>query len=405
MKNILIISPYVPWPLNSGGNTGVFYLLQYVSQYENMYFLTLYNSRNNDSEAWNQLQQNLPKVHFLMYDYRKTQYKKYEYIRKIFRHLGMKVPFGKSKLTMDKLNYLDEITPGLIQYVNGIIQYFKIDVVEIDFLGLHPLVYALPQNVKKVFIHHELGWVRNELSYGDDVYSTFYKRFMKDNEITTLNNFDVVVSMTDIDRNKLIEAGVKTKIVTSTSAISNTTFPHKGQSFKDRLTFVGGSGHYPNFDGIKWFVKNVLPIVKKHDGKIHLEIIGNWSEQARKEIHSIDPSVKFLGFVDDLGEGLKDSLMVVPINIGSGIRMKILEAANYSVPFVSTVVGVEGLDFEDGKECFIGKDAKDMAEKVIKVIDDKNLYRQFSANVHQKFVDNYSIESLGKKRLSLFKND
>lgn len=405
MKNILIISPYVPWPLNSGGNTGVFYLLQYVSQYENLYFMTLYNSRNNDSEAWNQLQQNLPKVHFLMYDYRKTQYKKYEYIRKIFRHLGMKVPFGKSKLTMDKLNYLDEITPGLIQYVNDTIDNFNIDVVEIDFLGLHPLVYALPQKVKKVFIHHELGWVRNELSYGDDFYSTFYKNFMKDNEITVLNNFDVIASMTTIDQRKLIEAGIKTKVIVSTSAINNTTFPHKQQSFQNRLTFVGGSGHYPNFDGIKWFAKKVLPIVKKHESNIRLEIIGKWSESARKEIHAIDPSVKFLGFVDDLGDGLKDSLMVVPINIGSGIRMKILEAANYSVPFVSTVVGVEGLDFEDGKECFIGKDASDMAEKIIQVIDDKNLYQQFSVNVHQKFVDNYSIESLGKKRLALFEDD
>ena len=154
-------------------------------------------------------------------------------------------------------------------------------------------------------------------------------------------------------------------------------------------------GQYP-------LVKNVLPLIKRHHKNISLEIIGNWSETAQKEVHKICKDIKFLGFVDDLGATIQDSLMIVPINIGSGIRMKILEAANYSVPFVSTIVGVEGLDFEDNKECFICKTPEGMAEKIVKLIQNKDLFKSFSINVHKKFVEKYSIEALGQKRLSLY---
>ena len=402
MKNVLIISPYLPWPLKSGGNTGVFYLLEYISHHENVYFMTIYNKSYNTYECLNQLKEKLPKVHFLMYDYRKTQYKKYEYYRKLFRHLGLKVNFGISKCNMSQLNLQESITPGLIDFVSTTIQEKDINIVQIDFIDLQTLVYALPNHIKKIFIHHELGWVRNEQTYGNDIFSTFFKKCTKDNEISTLNNFDVIGTMTSIDQNKLLEAGVKKEIIVSTSAISNTTVDYQEQTFEGRLTFVGGNGHFPNFDGIKWFVGNVLPLIKTCNKNFSLEIIGNWSEIAQKEVHKICKDVKFLGFVDNLGETLHNSLMIVPINIGSGIRMKILEAANYSVPFVSTVVGVEGLDFEDNKECFICKNPKEMAEKIIKLMDDKNLFRSFSINVHKKFVEKYSIEALGQKRLSLY---
>ena len=402
MKNILIISPYLPWPLKSGGNTGVFYLLEYISHCENVYFMTIYNKDYNTYKYLNQLKEKLPKVHFLMYDYRNTQYKKYEYFRKLFRHLGLNVNFGGSKCNMSQLNLQESITPGLIDFVSTTIQEKNINVVQIDFLDLRNLVYALPNYLKKVFIHHELGWVRNEQTYGNDIFSTFFKKCMKDNEISILNNFDVIGAMTAIDQNKLLEAGVKTKIIVSTSAISNTTFDYHEPTFDGRLTFVGGSGHFPNFDGIKWFVKNVLPLIKRHHKNISLEIIGNWSETAQKEVHKICKDIKFLGFVDDLGATIQDSLMIVPINIGSGIRMKILEAANYSVPFVSTIVGVEGLDFEDNKECFICKTPEGMAEKIVKLIQNKDLFKSFSINVHKKFVEKYSIEALGQKRLSLY---
>lgn len=402
MKNILIVSPFLPWPLNSGGNTGVYYMLEFVSKYKDVYFLTLYNKRYNNYEQLSGLKKQLPNVHFLMYDYRNTHFQKYEYLRKILRYFCGKVKFGDSNCAMNKMNLTESITPGLIRCVNDTIVSNAIDVVQIEFLGLHPLIYAIPKNIKKIFIHHELGWGRHELTNGKDIYSLFLNNFFKDSEIAILNKYDIVASLTEIDRCKLLDAGLTTNVCVSTLAISNCVMDFQNQMFSNRLTFIGGSGHYPNFDGIKWFVSNVLPIITLQNPNIKLEIIGAWDQNSQKEIHVLNSNVVFRGFVDDLNVGLQNSIMVVPINIGSGMRMKILEAANYSVPFVSTKIGVEGLDFENSKDCYIAEDAPDMANKILELANDENLYHQFSLNAHNVFERKYSINTLGKERLKLY---
>lgn len=402
MKNILIISPLLPWPLNSGGNTGVYYMLEYVSKYENVFFLTTYDKRQNNYALLEELKQHLSSVKFLVYDYRKTRFLKYEYYRKILRHVSMKMRFGDSYCSMSKLNVIEAITPGFIDFVTNVIASNSIDIVQIEFLGFHPLIYVIPDNIKTIFIHHELGWVKNGLILGTDKYSTFAKKYLKDCEISILNNFDAVVPLTEIDKDKLLRAGIKTNIYVSTLAISNKVFDYRKHEFTNRLTFIGGNGHYPNFNGIKWFVSNVLPLVNEQKPEIVLEIIGTWSESARNDIHTINKNVIFKGFVNDLYEELKNSIMVVPINIGSGMRMKILEAANYSIPFVSTEIGVEGLEFEDSKDCYISKNAYKMAKQILELANNSDLYRQFSINAHHVFIEKYSIDTLGKKRLALY---
>lgn len=405
MNNILIISPFLPWPLSSGGNTGVYYMLEYICKYENVYFLTSYNKKNNNYKYLDQLKNKLPNINFLMYDYRTTKYKRYEIIRKIVRHIGLKIRFGESQCNMSNLNSLESITPGFLEYVNTITTENNINIVQIEFLGFHSLVYALPKTVKKIFIHHELGWVRNDLTYGDDFCSKFYKNYYKSFEISILRNFDIVAALTTVDKQKLIEAGVTSDVRVSTLAISNKTLSYRKHTFNGHLTFIGGSGHFPNLDGIRWFAGNVMPLVNKKYPNVILDVIGSWSDEAIKTVESINDKVKFLGFVDDLGEALQNTLMVVPINIGSGMRMKILEAANYSVPFVSTVVGVEGLEFIDGQDCFISKSSEMMAQHIIQLIEDKALYNELSKNVHKTFEQKYSIESLGKQRLALYDFD
>lgn len=401
MSNLLIISPYIPWPLRSGGNTGVFYMLEYICKYHNVSFLTSFNKNNNYRDL-EQLKTKLPNINFFMYDYRTTKYKRYEIVRKIVRHIGLKTRFGEAQCNMSNLNSLESITPGFIEYVNTIIAENNITIVQIEFLGFHSLVYALPQTVKKIFIHHELGWVRNDLTYGNDLHSSFYKKYFKSLEISILNNYDIVAALTAIDRKKLIDEGVTSDVRVSTLAISNKTLSYRKHKFNGHLTFIGGSGHFPNLDGIRWFVGNVMPLVNKKYPNVILDVIGSWSDDAIKTVVSINNNVKFLGFVDDLGEALHNTLMVVPINIGSGMRMKILEAANYSVPFVSTIVGVEGLDFIDGQDCFISKSSEMMAQHIIQLIEDNALYDEFSINVHKTFEQKYSIESLGKQRLALY---
>ena len=131
------------------------------------------------------------------------------------------------------------------------------------------------------------------------------------------------------------------------------------------------------------------------------DIIGNWSENRIKEYSLKYKDVHFLGFVDDLYAAIKDSTMIVPITIGSGIRMKILEASSKGVPFVSTSVGAEGIPVVNGQDCFIANTPDEFIESILK-LQNPDLRHQFAENANMMIRKHYSLEALRKNRLEIY---
>ena len=394
------MSPFLPWPLNSGGNIGVFNMLKAVAKDLDVHLVTSLNQINTASNA-SKLKELIPEITIHLYDWKSAKNKKFELLRKFVRRLQQKMVFAQNINSLT-FNLNDEFTPDYIGFVNNVIKENGINIVQVEFCSYLPWVYCLPQEVKKIFIHHELRYVRDEQAYASNPYGRYLIDFAKDNEISMLNRFDKVVTLTSVDKQKLEDEGVKVPIEVSTLAISDTTPELKIGSSSNRLSFVGGSGHFPNYDGLKWFATEVLPFVEREIPNVKLQVIGSWSEEAKDEVSSMSSAIEFKGFVPNLNDGIKNTLMIVPINIGSGMRMKILEAASNSVPFVSTVVGVEGLNFIDGEDCFIAKNAEVMAKHIISVLNDASLYSTLAKNGYSKFVKEYSFDAMKQIRLGIY---
>ena len=100
----------------------------------------------------------------------------------------------------------------------------------------------------------------------------------------------------------------------------------------------------------------MIPHLRKRHFSFTLQVIGKWRGECINRLQSEYPELKLAGYVEDLGSFLKGSVAVVPIRIGSGMRMKILDAVLSKVPFVTTAKGVEGIDFKDGEDCLIVDD-------------------------------------------------
>lgn len=400
-RNILIVSPRLPWPLYSGGNIGVYYILDYIRKYEDITFVTLSDWHKRNGKYMAELEKRFPEIHFMLYDWQKSPFRTHDFLYKLIVKIGerFRCPGGEK---FAALLPLLGTTPGFIQYVNDVIKERKIDIVQVEFLSPIRLVYALPDNVRKIFVHHELGWVVRAQSCGNDIYSNFVRKYLDAEEISALNQYDTVISVTDVDKQKLLAAGVRANVIVSTSPVTDKLLPKARHKYDGRLTFIGGSDHPWNYTGIKWFVESVFPLVKAKYPETKLEVIGVWKDDKIEDIHQIDKDVAFKGFVEDLTDILRNSIFVVPINVGSGMRMKILEAANHSVPFVSTVVGAEGLVFKDEEDCFIKDSPKAMADAIVRLIEDDRLYQKFSAKVHDVFASDYTQEAAGKKRLTAY---
>ncbi len=121
------------------------------------------------------------------------------------------------------------------------------------------------------------------------------------------------------------------------------------QSTDLQLGFVGRIDWLPNQQGLEWFLKNVWPKMKSSLPTIRLQIAGSGNSSWLAPYQG-DPQIKLLGKVERLEEFYKTTdLAIVPLFIGSGTRVKVIEASRYAVPCLSTALGVEGCGLIEGE--------------------------------------------------------
>jgi len=135
------------------------------------------------------------------------------------------------------------------------------------------------------------------------------------------------------------------------------------------IVFTGRIDYRPNTDAVTWFVTKVLPHVLTKYPTAVFTIVG---QGVPDEVRALSgPHVRVTGRVDDIRPYvLGAAVVVVPIRIGSGTRLKVLEGMAMGKAMVSTTVGCEGLDVTAGKHLIVADKAQDFAGAVVRLLDD-----------------------------------
>jgi glycosyltransferase involved in cell wall biosynthesis len=142
---------------------------------------------------------------------------------------------------------------------------------------------------------------------------------------------------------------------------------------KQTLLFIGLLSYHPNTIAADHLVENIWPTVLSILPEARLIIAGARPEYLTSYRKS-PKGVTFVGFVDDLGKLYEEVTAVCcPILFGSGTRIKILEAAAYGKPVVSTTLGAEGIDLKDGEEILLRDDPKAFAEACTQLLTNESL--------------------------------
>jgi glycosyltransferase involved in cell wall biosynthesis len=141
---------------------------------------------------------------------------------------------------------------------------------------------------------------------------------------------------------------------------------------KPRLLFLGLMSYLPNAVAADYLIRRIWPLISSACPDARLLIAGAGSESIAS-FTDCPSGVEFLGFVDDL-EKLYREIMVVccPILSGGGTRIKILEAAGYGKPVVSTTIGAEGIDLRDGEEILLRDGPESFAKGCIQLLKDRS---------------------------------
>jgi glycosyltransferase involved in cell wall biosynthesis len=139
------------------------------------------------------------------------------------------------------------------------------------------------------------------------------------------------------------------------------------------LFYIGSFNYKPNRDGAQRLLTRIWPLIRAAYPAARLIIAGQHPEQIPGYAKTI-PGVEFTGFVRDL-DGLyaRVSVAVCPITVGGGTRVKLVEAASYAKPMVSTRIGAEGLALQDGAEILIRESDADFAEACVALLRDPQL--------------------------------
>ncbi|MGK0176571.1 MAG: glycosyltransferase involved in cell wall biosynthesis [Lentimonas sp.] len=163
------------------------------------------------------------------------------------------------------------------------------------------------------------------------------------------------------------------------------------------ILFCGALDYSPNVDAIDWFIDHIWPLVHERKPQVRWKIIGK-SPDARSRRWAEVEGVEFIGEVDDVRPYYQSSwLQVVPLRIGGGTRLKIVESLGMCCPVVSTTLGAQGLELTDGKDIVLADTETAFADAIIRVLEDPSQRSSMEQSGLVTVSENYRWEQLGAK--------
>ncbi len=161
------------------------------------------------------------------------------------------------------------------------------------------------------------------------------------------------------------------------------------------IVYQGGMDWFPNRDALEYFVRQIFPLVQKEVPGVRLIAAGrNPAPEFRARFDDVT-ALEFTGTLPDLRPVIaKAAVTVIPLRIGSGTRLKILEAGAMRRAMVSTSVGAEGLDFVPGKEILIADDPATFARHVIELLRDPARRKILGETARNRVLQDYDCAAL-----------
>lgn len=163
------------------------------------------------------------------------------------------------------------------------------------------------------------------------------------------------------------------------------------------LVFVGSMDWMPNIDGAQWFVREILPLIRKRKPLCSVVFAGRKPTGAVLDLAK-DPLIQVTGTVPDVRPYLWGAtLSIVPLRAGGGTRLKIFESMAAQVPVVSTTIGAEGLPLENGTQIHIADEPQTFADRCIELMDDENARHRIAQAAFDKVSSQFSWEAVSEE--------
>jgi sugar transferase (PEP-CTERM/EpsH1 system associated) len=226
------------------------------------------------------------------------------------------------------------------------------------------------------------------------VFRMEYKRLLK-YEISVFDLFDhkTIISIPDRD---LIPHPEKQKIHVIPNGVDHDFFSPRNSTKKVELVFTGNMAYPPNVDAAEFLVNEIMPLVWKEKPDAKVMIAGATPDKRVTSLKS--EKVVVTGWLDDIRDSYAGAkVFIAPMQIGTGLQNKLLEAMSMKVPSITTPLANDALQAVDGESILIGKDAPSLAQHILSLLNDEALYQKIAGNGFTFVKENYSWEEATEK--------
>ncbi len=194
-------------------------------------------------------------------------------------------------------------------------------------------------------------------------------------EARVCRSFDHILTVSEEDQQTIrYEFGIDHVSTIPTGVDTDSFCPSGNDSQPGRLAFVGSMDWDPNEDGVVWFLESIYPLIRQAVPNASFVVVGRNPSSRLRAIAAKTPGVELTGRVPDVRPYLsRAEVVVVPLRIGGGTRIKIPEAMAMGKAVVSTPIGAEGLHFHNNHEICLAEHPEDFARIVITLLSQHGL--------------------------------
>jgi glycosyltransferase involved in cell wall biosynthesis len=273
------------------------------------------------------------------------------------------------------------------------------NLVHVDSLDLLAYLPDLPK-VPVVLNHHnvESQLLRRRADHDGGLVGAYIRhqaRLVEEAERTWCDRVDLNIAVSSGDASLLRALAPRAEFQVIPNGVDTTAFvPTKGTP-SGGLAFVGGYSWFPNADAMRYFATEILPLIRARRPNTRLRWIGKIPRESAREFTSL--GVEVMGYVDDIRPLMAEAeCLVVPLRVGGGTRLKILDAWALGKAVVSTTVGSEGLEIRHGSNILLADTPESFAAETLRVLDDASLRDTLAQGGRETAIQVYDWQSLGR---------
>jgi glycosyltransferase involved in cell wall biosynthesis len=265
------------------------------------------------------------------------------------------------------------------------LQSFNFDAAIIDFIFMSPYRALLPaatvlqeQNIESdIFRQYaDLPNITEAKISGVRKNRAFWKAtwmLMAEFENKMWQSFPLRITVSEKDKLEMDSRCPFGRTIVIPNGVNTHTVALIPRTSSRKILFMGTMDYYPNTDAAVYFASSVMPFIWRKDPEISLCIAGLRPPESVMALAS-DSRVEVIANPASMREVASQCcLSVVPLRLGGGTRLKILDSFAMGLPVVSTSLGCEGLSLMDGRHILIRDDAGSFADAVLQVISDNIL--------------------------------